>query len=274
MYTVVDNYPNKTKIHQVNNHGEYTYTVNGVEIRSTISLYLYFDHVIGGDTPEEFSHEHLTEIKRICGIIPFCYWIREYRKGVSVFEYIPNIEYNTLEELELRRKPIEMIEFIDIQIPKAIYNKMKFVKKMTADTGECCITLEDFPEKIREHVLTAITKLSHVSRCKDCMLEDMAVYDFLEVLSIFRYDGLWFINGDKLIQHTMVNLIKSGLFKCDKLAYVFDKTIDKPHELLTDTIAEVHESYFDMVYNLKNMHSNLKYMDFRALKIIGERGHL
>lgn len=190
----------------------------------------------------------------LLGFIPFYKW--EGEKSV----HIPHVPLN---DITSYRKPIKFVNILKYQIPKGLVKHMKLVNNLMESTGD--LSGLAFPEHIEPYVPEALQKLAEMES-HDFTLEDMAVYDFLEMLDVINNDNSVFYHGGKMLYNTAVNRLNAGYIEqCDGIFYEFDIPEDTPHDhpLLTDTIVEHSGLYRKMV----SKHEKISGAMYRAMKL-------
>jgi hypothetical protein len=154
------------------------------------------------------------------------------------------IEAASMDAFRALRKPIKYTTLLGVQVPKAYVRNMQAIVNLCADLGinETELTLEHFPDFIREHIEWALSALM-----KDTthVVEELSVYEYLGIIDImYRSDK--FIHGGKLIDSTPLNWIKTGntsetITKLCKIKRT--EPSDYDDSLITENIIEITSQY-------------------------------
>lgn len=190
---------------------------------------LYY-HLCG----KPINYQSYEKIIEWIGFIPFY----EYRNGERW--YVPEATFKTCEEMEARRKPIQTQMFMGVpNFPVAFIREMATVCELVDVVPD----MAGFPEKIdiskldsgvAVHFTDAMIALLPEHRgIKHMRLEYLVIYDFL---GLTRTDmkKTYFINGDRVMERTQLNLAITGqLWNCKNiLLFPTFEELGDPHKLI------------------------------------------
>lgn len=176
-------------------------------------------------------------------------------------------KFESTEEFYARRKPVTMIKFMDVQIPKVIYDRMSTAVTLTQDTG-AVLTLDDIPENLKPHIGDALRALNK-SRKYSFTIENMAVYDFLGLLDTlaewsFGVSGM-FINGDEVIELTLENALKAGFTMKDARSVPY--SFRNAHKHVRD-LTLINNNIMKLLKPYQKLKSLTKGMKFNEIDIM------
>lgn len=251
--------PGEFKSIRISVQGAGWYKVEGVLTESSVSESRftnrqYMDDFLRHQFSYGLTQDACKFFNGLLGFIPF------YKQDGDRYVHIPHVPLNNIESY---RKPIKFVNILEYQIPKGLVRHMKLINNLMESTGN--LSGLAFPEHIQPYVPVALQKLAEMES-HDFTLEDMAVYDFLEMLEVINTDHSVFYHGGKMIHNTTINRLNAGYIEqYDGIFYEFDIPFDVRHDhpLLTDTIVECSIVYRKMAADNEKISGAM----YRAMKL-------
>jgi hypothetical protein len=253
-------YTDGVEITYCNENGSESYqSINSTQVKDAIESYIQYAR----NNTQIVSVKNMLAIKEVIGFVPV---IGPVMDGslYGYCDYVPGLEFSTLEEFAAREKPIEYGYFMKFRMPKAIINNIRIIGQME-DSGT------KIPEKIKElmapvpelaqHAKPAIRKLISMVELPtqtptpvQLTIDDLLVYDFLDILHLF--DGTpRFVHGDVLLEDTFVNRVFSGNIKPAAYKYTLppDREYIERLDSLPNSVIETSPIYTSFCRDIKHI---------------------
>lgn len=179
---------------------------------------------------------------KLLGFIPFFKDpIKNYDTRGEIIDAVCDNRLHVTHVPKCQPMPVTMTEFLGVQIPKALVNRMQTYVGLKDSIGEEEFTIAHIPEVFHPHLTTALEKLNRRAKYT---VNDLAVYNFLGFLDMFMCDPMC-ICEDELIPDTINDVaLKGYIGEQPQIMFEYsERDIDLDNPLLTNSMIELLPSY-------------------------------